>query len=277
MTACMDENGESCSLGSWLRSVRESRGESLDDVARVTRIGKGYLEAIELGEMHKLPSEAYAKGFVRLYATHLGLSGDEAVARLQGRQIAAAGVSTADLAGDAVRVESLRHGSGGRYRRWAIPLTLLFFLLIFATFSRLRNDNQSSLPSVPAKTQPSTSTAEQRQPAVVPVGQGQAGTSPVAPEPAMPPAETAPPEGIILRLRVVQPGKLHITIDGAVSQEYDLNEGDLVEWKAAKTFLLELDNAASVEGDLNGKPLKPFGEPGRPAHLSIGADGVRQE
>lgn len=272
----MDENGESGSLGSWLQSARESRGESLDDVARVTRIGKGYLEAIELGEMHKLPSEAYARGFVRLYATHLGLSGDEAVARLQGGQAASSTPQQNSPPVDTPRAETPVRGAGTRYQRWAIPLTLLFFLLVFATFSRLKRDSAAPVATVPSEKQLPAPATEQLPPAapVVPV---QPGASPVAAEPTTPPAEPAPSDGIILRLKAVQPGKLHITIDGAVSQEYDLNVGDLVEWKAEKMFLLELDNAASVEGDLNGKPLKPFGEPGKAAHLSVGVDGVRQE
>jgi cytoskeletal protein RodZ len=273
----MDENGESGSLGSWLQSARESRGESLDDVARVTRIGKGYLEAIELGEMHKLPSEAYAKGFVRLYATHLGLSGDEAVARLQGGQVAPSVEQQNSLSVDVTSAESPVRGVGTRYQRWAIPLTLLFFLLVFATFSRLKRDNAVPVAAVPTEKQPPVPATEQLSPAAVPVGPVQPGAPPIAAEPTTPPAESAPTDGIILRLKAVQTGKLHITIDGAVSQEYDLNVGDLVEWKAEKMFLLELDNAASVEGDLNGKPLKPFGEPGKAAHLSIGVDGVRQE
>jgi hypothetical protein len=68
-----------------------------------------------------------------------------------------------------------------------------------------------------------------------------------------------------------------MTIDGVASQEYGLNVGDLMEWKAEKMFLLELDNAGSVEGDLNGRPLQPFGELGRAVHLVISAEGVRQE
>jgi len=84
-------------------------------------------------------------------------------------------------------------------------------------------------------------------------------------------------DGIILRLKAVRDGRLHITIDGAVSQEYDLVAGDIVEWKAEKAFLLDVENAASVEGELNGVPLKPFGGQGQPAHMLISRDGVRKE
>ncbi len=274
----MDNNADIGAVGAWLRGARESRGESLDDVARVTRIGKGYLEAIELGEMHKLPSEAYARGFVRLYATHLGLSGDEAVARLKGKGEQPSVVHAAEDAPVTTRDEGRIRPVNGTSRRWAIPLALFVVLLGFALVSRM--NSRGTVPVAPAPPAPSPQIPDAGRVPAAPVPQGeqvrQAAPTEGA-EPAPVPAEAAPSEGIILRLKAVQTGKLHITIDGAVSQEYDLNVGDLVEWKAEKMFLLELDNAGSVEGDLNGRPLQPLGEPGRAAHLVIGADGVRQQ
>jgi len=65
-------------VAAWLKATREERGETIDDVARVTRIGKNYLEAIEAGDLCKLPSQAYTRGFIRLYASHLGLSSEQA-------------------------------------------------------------------------------------------------------------------------------------------------------------------------------------------------------
>lgn len=279
MVSRADEHYEGNPVGSWLRSARESRGESLDDASRVTRIGKDYLIAIEQGEMHKLPSEAYARGFIRLYATHLGLSGDDAVARLSGNQGAASAApgEVVPRTGAAAGAEGASAGNG--YRRWAIPLTLLFFVIVSALLLRQRSDNPP--PPVAATVAPS--------PPSPPVASGAPTTAPAgeqvvpppaavdAAEPSTPPAETVQPGGIILRLKAVQTGKLHITIDGAVSQEYDLNVGDLVEWKAEKMFLLDLDNAGSVEGDLNGRPLQPFGGQGSAAHLVIRADGVHRE
>ena len=70
------------SVGAWLKDAREERGITLDEVARVTRIGKNYLEAIEEGDLGKLPSQAYTRGFIRLYAAHLGLSPEKALAMM---------------------------------------------------------------------------------------------------------------------------------------------------------------------------------------------------
>lgn len=60
--------------GQRLQEERLSKGLSLDDVARATKIRVSFLQAIEKGDYQKLPSSAYVRGFVRNYAEYLGLS-----------------------------------------------------------------------------------------------------------------------------------------------------------------------------------------------------------
>lgn len=60
-------------VGGDLRYAREQHGWSLPDVAGTLRIRQPYLEAIEAGRLSELPGNAYAVGFVRTYATALGL------------------------------------------------------------------------------------------------------------------------------------------------------------------------------------------------------------
>ena len=67
-------------LGQLLFRQRTRRKLSLEDAARATKIKASFLTAIERGEYHKLPSPAYAKGFVLNYAIYLGLSKQEALA-----------------------------------------------------------------------------------------------------------------------------------------------------------------------------------------------------
>ena len=93
--------------------------------------------------------------------------------------------------------------------------------------------------------------------------------------PPEPPVVPAAEGGAILKLKVNQDCWLNITIDGAVSQQYDLKAGDLIEWKARETIALDLGNAGGVEGVFNGKPLASFGETGKVAHVVLKADGNR--
>ena len=57
-----------------LKEERERKGYSLDDIEQATKIKKKYLTCIEQGAFYKLPSESYALGYVKNYASFLGIS-----------------------------------------------------------------------------------------------------------------------------------------------------------------------------------------------------------
>jgi hypothetical protein len=76
-------------------------------------------------------------------------------------------------------------------------------------------------------------------------------------------------DGIILRLRFNQDSWLSITIDDSISQRYELKAGDIIEWKAARLFVLDIGDGAAAEAEFNGRPLKALGGPGKPAHVEL--------
>lgn len=65
------------SVGSDLRTARERLGWDLASLSTRLRIRLPYLEAIEDGRLGDLPGNAYAVGFLRTYATAVGLDADE--------------------------------------------------------------------------------------------------------------------------------------------------------------------------------------------------------
>ena len=67
------------SVSTILREAREASGQSLEDVAHQSRISRKYLEALEEGRFGALPGNTYILGFIRTYADHMGLDGDELV------------------------------------------------------------------------------------------------------------------------------------------------------------------------------------------------------
>lgn len=64
-------------LGHRLHQLRLQRRQTLEEIAQELKIKSTFLAAIERGEYNKLPSPAYAQGFVRNYASYLGLSNAE--------------------------------------------------------------------------------------------------------------------------------------------------------------------------------------------------------
>ncbi len=60
-------------LGTTLRTARENKGVTLAKAESATRIRLKYLEALEVGHTSDLPEPVFVKGFLRNYATYLGL------------------------------------------------------------------------------------------------------------------------------------------------------------------------------------------------------------
>ena len=67
------------SIGDKLKSTRESRGYTLEQVARDTHIAKRFLTALESEDFSLFPGEPYVLGFLRNYADYLGLSAQEII------------------------------------------------------------------------------------------------------------------------------------------------------------------------------------------------------
>lgn len=66
-------------VGATLRATRQRYGWDLHDIERTLRIRHAHLQAIEDGRFEDLPGPAYAVGFVRAYAEHLGLEHEQVV------------------------------------------------------------------------------------------------------------------------------------------------------------------------------------------------------
>ncbi len=78
-----ESSGPRHTIGDLLRETRKSYGGDIDRIAATLRIRASYLTAIEESQYDKLPGPVYAQGFVRAYAVHLGLDGDEAIRRFK--------------------------------------------------------------------------------------------------------------------------------------------------------------------------------------------------
>ena len=70
-------------VGAELRAARQRLGWALPDVSATLRIRLPYLEAIEDGRLADLPGNAYAVGFLRTYASSLGLDVAEVARRFR--------------------------------------------------------------------------------------------------------------------------------------------------------------------------------------------------
>ncbi|MBI1920455.1 MAG: helix-turn-helix domain-containing protein [Geobacter sp.] len=258
------------SAGTLLREAREQRGVTIEQAAETTRISKGYLKAIEEDAYGRLPNIVYVKGFLRVYAGYLGLSGDE-VLRLFEATFNPPSSEKVEQTERRILPWGRRtsNGSGKRWVTRSVPLFLAVMLAGYYLSHDEEGEKRASESAVtaaavqPAPVQARQSSARmeltQQLPQSVTENQGDA-------------PSTRP--GNVLRLKANEECWLVVTIDENVSQTYQLKPGDLIEWIAERTFALDIGNAGGVEAEFNGKPLKQLGEKGKPAHVALSPEGV---
>ncbi len=75
------------SIGQKLKTAREEKSLSLDQVARDTHIAKRFIAAIEEENFDLFPGDTYILGFVRNYADYLGLDAAEIITRYKNLKI----------------------------------------------------------------------------------------------------------------------------------------------------------------------------------------------
>jgi len=66
-------------LGNLLKTKREKKGLSINQIAEITRLRKHFIEALENEDWKKLPAKVFVKGFIRSYALAVDLDVNEAL------------------------------------------------------------------------------------------------------------------------------------------------------------------------------------------------------
>ncbi len=111
-------------LGERLRDIREKAGISIEEVAKVTKINKKYLEYIEDDNYEKLPFDVYVKGFLRSYSNFLGIESKD-VLRIYKKE-----------RGAQINIKKPR-AQGNKSKKIKIPTIVLSFKLIVGVLSAL--------------------------------------------------------------------------------------------------------------------------------------------
>ncbi len=271
-------SAEEKSVGAVLREAREVRGLSLADVARITRIGERYLLALEEELFDKLPSRAYVRGFLRLYANCLSLSEKDIIA-LYEKTEAGTDCQTEDHSPDPDPLKRGRSNSRTGRKNWYLLAFLLFAAVSVYSIMQESPDRDIrpvvraiSLPGTTKSAAPISPSPRSALPQLNVTKQEIPESLPETKVPGKMDSGFQSQKGIVLKIRVVEDGLLDIAIDDAVTHHYELKSGDQIEWKGEKVFILDISNAAGIEVEFNGKGLKPFGTAGKAAHVVLKAE-----
>ena len=254
------------SVGAYLRQLRETRGVSLEEIVRVTRVSSSYLHALEGDDFSALPEPVFTRGFVRAYCQVLGEAPDEALALYDGRSGAPAAVAA-----------PLRQTSGASQGATPVPVSrnrgpvLVSFVLLvvlgvalFAVTLALQAGRETSDERRGTRTTmptPTPSAAPPGRPAdALPTGvtalpsgssAGTAGT-PAGPQPG----------GYRLIARAVEPTWIRVRTEEGRTTEETIPAGQMREWFSTRPFTLTVGNAGGIRLELNGRAVPPLGPSG---------------
>lgn len=126
-------------IGNELKKARESRGESVEDVVRILKLRKVYIEALETGDWSRLPDEVYVIAFLKQYASHLHLDISNYLEKLKQDEFRL------------TRPLTFPDPAIAPSRRWSLIFAILFLVLIIAFNLYEKNDTveMDTTPSQP--------------------------------------------------------------------------------------------------------------------------------
>ncbi len=101
------------SLGATLAAAREARGATASEVAAATNIKVQHIEAIERDDFAPFAAPAYARGFIRIYADHVGVDPGPLVAEYRAAHESPPAVSPPRVLNQASLAMSEEPGAGG--------------------------------------------------------------------------------------------------------------------------------------------------------------------
>jgi cytoskeleton protein RodZ len=283
-------------LGIWLRRTREAQNLTPEQIEAATRIKPRALEILEAGNFSALPGgDMQARGFLRIYARHLGLSADEAIARYEAevhgiryvppvrkpassvpaspQRAAQARLSPAPLA------TPTSASSNGMRRRWGtietmlvggMALAVLVAVLAGVTYLISRNASATEVPSatdVPTLSPEAiVAAATEAEPAVL--------ATPADPAPTRSQEFTVGSEnGITVTLRATEHVWVQVTSDEAIVFRGVLAPEQDATWSAVQRISVETGNGGGLQATVNGQLLGALGQRGQVARRAWGLDG----
>ncbi|MBO9999305.1 MAG: helix-turn-helix domain-containing protein [Cyanobacteria bacterium SID2] len=246
-------------LGSHLHQLRCDRSLTLDWVSRRTLIPARLLNAIEEGNLDKLPEPVYVQGFLRRFADVLGLDGLEYARQFPtGLELKA-------------RPRSWRNSPAAQLR----PLHLYLLYISIIIFSVRGLSYSVSQTSGDAPTAPATAPSPNSQPAPSNVAPAVNPTSTPSTSSSTTVETTgnANAEGQSVRvgLTITDESWIVVKADGETAFEGILSEGTHV-WTAKEKLTVLAGNAGGVTIAVNGNEAQPMGEPGSVEEVTLTAD-----
>ena len=288
------------SVGKYLQQERERKGLTLEAVSLATRISSKNLEAIENDDFASLPAPIFIRGFLKTYASFIGLEPYKVVS-LYETQTGIIGLPAP---------KGLQAEKQAPRKKWLLAIPILIILIgggIYWLLSPQKAPQSPSLSPTPSSPAPvvEVGKASLPLPAAPPVKEKPTvpekmvkpqpekkpeSKAPPAPPKILTPSSAAPSAAIpgspaaaspaapgeekkerrhILRVQAKEQTWVRIQADDQPEFEVLLEPQEKAVWTARRQLKITLGNAAGLDMAFNGKMVGPFGARGQVVHLQF--------
>jgi cytoskeleton protein RodZ len=279
------------------KSIRESRGLTLKDIFKKTRISVTTLSAIENSDFHLLPPPVFTKSFIKIYAKYLGVESSSTLARYeQYLKTLDTAYRNAETKKPPVRVRV-------NYLRF-LWITTIIVVAVSATFilfcqkshiEVLQDKPVESAPAAPLTTAANETPTDPQRNSPSPIDVAQKAEKNVVPTTTDSPVQHTTHEAarkpdiqnkdVVLSQTIISTHKetkekyplimeareltwLRIKADHNPPYEILLKPGEKIE-KSASQFIIDIGNAGGIAIEFQGKSLGNLGKQGEVVHLTL--------
>ncbi|HWR40432.1 MAG TPA: RodZ domain-containing protein [Patescibacteria group bacterium] len=236
-------------VGEILRSEREKKGLSVKDIEDATSIRALYLSAIEDGDYSVVPGDVYVKGFIRNYASFLGLDATQMVEMYRQSQAPLPEETIEEIPKEPSKVKrdsSRKKGDFGR-----LLMVVGIGLAVGLAWWMFAGNAEQSKPVPEQKPQAPAAAPTPPKPVTPP--------APAAPTPAAKPVLNKP---VVVSVKYTDRCWTLVTVDGKEVFEGTPKPGDSLTWEGDREVMVRLGNAGAADIIYNGKSAGKLGASG---------------
>jgi cytoskeleton protein RodZ len=241
-------------IGARLRQARENRGLTIDALSRSTRVQPRILSAIEQNDTISLPPRPYGRGFVRAYASEVGLDPDGTV-----REFFSQFAPLEDAPIAVAHQPVLERPARERPWMWPVGAVVGYAavgaLVIVAGQWALQKSGEAGAVGTSGNGIPAPTSGVERR-------------AVAAPAPA--------PSGVAIVLDAQRPAWVTASVDGQRALYRTLEPGERVSLKGTREINIRTGDAGAVLWQVNGRTAVPMGQSGEVRTVRVTPEGPRQ-
>lgn len=232
-------------VGEILRTEREKKGLSIKDIEAGTSIRALYITAIEEDNYGVVPGEVYLKGFIRNYATYLGLDSQQVITVYKQSQAPVSPTVEEVTPEPAVSPKEAPQESRPATKRSPVLGLVALLVVALAGGSAWWFLSGDSTPKTePPKPQTVVTTP--------------APAAPTSPAPAAA-VNTTP---VTISAKFNENCWIAVSADGKEVYQGTAKLGEILTWQAQQNITIKAGNAGGIDVTHNGQALGKLGEKG---------------